>query len=210
MTVVLKVRFPVDDAALSSLHQRAFSPDRPATEAAIRPWAERLDRHSLTWIGAFSEGRLVGFVHAVWDGGTHAFILDTAVHPDFQRLGIGRDLVRTVTDEAFKAGCDWVHVDYEPEFASFYESACGFRPTPAGLRSARLPQPLRSLSATPTTPLGDVDGVADRSGVLLAGQLLAQDVGVTAVLGKLAQHVQVHPAQRERAAPVAEEQVVQP
>jgi ribosomal protein S18 acetylase RimI-like enzyme len=49
--------------------------------------------------------------HAVWDGGTHAFILDTVVHPDFQHLGIGRDLVRTVTAEAFKAGRDWVHVD---------------------------------------------------------------------------------------------------
>jgi GNAT superfamily N-acetyltransferase len=90
-------------------------------------------------------------VHAVWDGGTHAFILDTAVHPDFQGLGIGRDLVRAVTDEAFKAGCDWVHVDYEPQLASFYENACGFRPTSAGLRSARLPQPPRGLSLTPTT-----------------------------------------------------------
>ena len=55
------------------------------------------------------------------------------VDPGFQRLGIGRDLVRTVTDEAFRAGCHWVHVDYEPEYASFYERACGFRPTSAGL-----------------------------------------------------------------------------
>jgi ribosomal protein S18 acetylase RimI-like enzyme len=136
MAVELKVKFPVDDAALSALHQQAFSPDRPDTDAAARPWASRLERHSLTWVGAFSADRLVGFVHAVWDGGTHAFILDTAVHPDFQRLGIGQDLVRTVTTEAFKAGCDWVHVDYEPELAGFYENACGFRPTPAGLRSA--------------------------------------------------------------------------
>ncbi|MGD0702896.1 MAG: GNAT family N-acetyltransferase [Trebonia sp.] len=138
MTVELKVRFPVEDATLSLLHHRAFRPDRPDTDAAIRPWAERLERHSLTWIGAFSEGRLVGFVHAVWDGGTHAFILDTAVHPDFQGRGIGRDLVRAVTGEAFKAGCDWVHVDYEPALTRFYENACGFRPTAAGLRSARL------------------------------------------------------------------------
>jgi ribosomal protein S18 acetylase RimI-like enzyme len=136
MTAELKIRFPVDDAALSVLHHRAFSPDRPDT-GAVTPWADRLERHSLTWVGAFSCGRLVGFVHAVWDGGTHAFILDTAVHPDFQRLGIGRDLVRAVTDEAFKAGCDWVHVDYEAALASFYENDCGFRPTPAGLRSAR-------------------------------------------------------------------------
>jgi ribosomal protein S18 acetylase RimI-like enzyme len=134
MTVELKVRFPVDDAALSMLHHRAFSPDCPDTDPAHRPWASRLERHSLTWVGAFSSGQLVGFVHAVWDGGTHAFILDTAVHPDFQRLGIGRDLVQAVTAEAFKAGCEWVHVDYEAGLAGFYENACGFRPTPAGLR----------------------------------------------------------------------------
>jgi len=58
------------------------------------------------------------------------------VHPDLRHLGIGRDLVRMVTGEAFKAGCDWVHVDYEPELVNFYQNACGFRPTPAGLRSA--------------------------------------------------------------------------
>jgi GNAT superfamily N-acetyltransferase len=79
---------------------------------------------------------MVGFVHAIWDGGAHAFILDTVVHPDFQRRGIGRDLVRTVTDEAFNAGCDWVHVDYESGLAGSSQNACGFRPTPAGLRSS--------------------------------------------------------------------------
>jgi GNAT superfamily N-acetyltransferase len=139
VTVELRVKFPVDDAALSALHHQAFNPDRADADAATRPWAARLERHSLTWIGAFSGDRLVGFVHALWDGGTHAFILDTAVHPDFQRLGIGRDLVRAVTDEALAAGCDWVHVDYEPRLAGFYEGACGFRPTLAGLRSARIP-----------------------------------------------------------------------
>ena len=136
MAVELRVKFPVDDAALSALHQRAFSPDRPDTDDAARPWASRLERHSLTWVGAFSSGQLIGFVHAVWDGGTHAFILDTAVHPDFQRLGIGRDLVHAVTAEAFKAGCEWVHVDYEAGLAGFYQNACGFRPTSAGLRSS--------------------------------------------------------------------------
>jgi hypothetical protein len=76
MSVELQVRFPVDDTELSALHHRAFSPDRPEPDTAIRPWAHRLERHSLTWVGAFSAGRLVGFVHAIWDGGTHAFILD--------------------------------------------------------------------------------------------------------------------------------------
>ncbi|MHB1431454.1 MAG: GNAT family N-acetyltransferase [Streptosporangiaceae bacterium] len=90
MTVELMVRFPVDDAALSVLHHESFSPGSQDPDVATSPWASRLERHSLTWVGAFSSGRLVGFVHAIWDGGAHAFILDTVVHPDFQRLGIGR------------------------------------------------------------------------------------------------------------------------
>jgi ribosomal protein S18 acetylase RimI-like enzyme len=142
VTVTLKARFPVDDAELSLLHHGAFSPGSPAAAAPAIPWAKRLERHSLTWVGAFSAARLVGFVNAIWDGGAHAFILDTAVHPDFQRLGIGRDLVHAATAEAFKAGCEWVHVDYEPRLADFYENACAFRPTSAGLRSAsKKPRP---------------------------------------------------------------------
>ena len=47
------------------------------------------------------------------------------------------------------------------------------------------------------------------AGALLVDELLAQDVCVPAVLSELAQHVEVHPAQRERAAPVAVDHVVQ-
>ncbi|WP_405593115.1 GNAT family N-acetyltransferase [Streptomyces sp. NBC_01190] len=136
-TVELKIRFPVDDVVLSALHHAAFDPDSAVDDFTVIPWASRLERHSLTWIGAFSGARLVGFVHAVWDGGAHAFVLDTSVHPEFQRRNIGKDLVDAVTVEAVRAGCEWVHVDYDEENVDFYEKACGFRPTPAGLRSAR-------------------------------------------------------------------------
>jgi len=34
---------------------------------------------SLAHIGAYADGRLVGFVNVAWDGGIHAFILDTCV-----------------------------------------------------------------------------------------------------------------------------------
>jgi hypothetical protein len=47
------------------------------------------------------------------------------------------------------------------------------------------------------------------AGALLVDELLAQDVCVPAVLSELAQHVEVHSAQRERAAPVAVDHVVQ-
>jgi GNAT superfamily N-acetyltransferase len=135
IAVELTVRCPIDDAELTALHDLAFGTERRPGDA-VSPWASRLARHSLTWVGATSAGRLVGFVHAAWDGGTHAFVLDTVVHPEYQGHGIGRRLVATVTEEAFARGCEWVHVDYEPALAAFYEQACGFRPTAAGLRSA--------------------------------------------------------------------------
>jgi hypothetical protein len=47
-------------------------------------------------------------------------------------------------------------------------------------------------------------------GALLAEDLLAQHVCIPAVLRKLTQDVRVHPAQRERAAPIAADDVVQP
>lgn len=128
------MRFPVDDVKLSELHRLAFG----ASDVTVQPWAARLARHSLTWVGAFfyDDGHaeaLVGFVHLAWDGGTHAFVLDTAVHPARQGRGIGRDLVRAAAAEARRAGCTWLHVDYEPQLSGFYRDACGFRRTEAGL-----------------------------------------------------------------------------
>ena len=47
-------------------------------------------------------------------------------------------------------------------------------------------------------------------GALPVEDLLPQDVRMPAVLGEFAQYVKVHPAQRERAAPVAVDPIVQP
>ncbi len=129
MAVEIVVRFPVDDPELSALHARAFG----ARPGDVRPWADRLLRHALTWMGAFDEGRLSGFVQVCWDGGEHAFLLDTAVDPDRQRRGIGVRLIRAAAAEARAAGCTWLHVDFEPHLASFYRDACGFAGTEAAL-----------------------------------------------------------------------------
>lgn len=127
--VNLQVRFTVDDNALTDLHRLAFR----TYGTAVQPWAHRLERHSLTWVGAFAGSTLVGFVNVCWDGGSHAFVLDTAVRPDYQRRGIGRRLVHEVAAEARRAGCQWLHVDYESHLQPFYRDSCGFLPTDAGL-----------------------------------------------------------------------------
>lgn len=121
-------RFAVDDEVLSRLHDSAFG-----SAGHVLPWSNRLARFSVSWVGAFDGGRLVGFVHAVWDGGQHAFLLDTAVDPEYRRRGVGRALVEHLVSDVRDAGCEWLHVDYKPHLRRFYEESCGFRGTDAGL-----------------------------------------------------------------------------
>ena len=98
-------------------------------------WWTRVNRHSLGWVCARRADTLVGFVNVAWDGGAHAFILDTVVASTVRRQGAGRQLVAHAADHARSAGCEWLHVDFEPHLRPFYFDACGFRPTDAGLIS---------------------------------------------------------------------------
>ncbi|MGH1565414.1 GNAT family N-acetyltransferase [Mumia sp. DW29H23] len=126
--VEIRSRFAVDDAALSALHARAFG----SRDTHTSPWRARLERHSVAWVGAVDGDELVGFVHAVGDGGAHAFVLDTVVDPAYQRRGIGLALVGRLRGDVASVGVTWLHVDFEPHLAAFY-AACGFRDTSAGL-----------------------------------------------------------------------------
>jgi GNAT superfamily N-acetyltransferase len=93
---------------------------------------EAVVRHSLVYVCACLGDELIGFVNLAWDGGRHAFILDTTVHPDQRGRGIGRRLVRQALEVAEDRRIEWVHVDFEPHLRGFY-LACGFRATEAGL-----------------------------------------------------------------------------
>lgn len=101
---------------------------------AVAGWWERISTQSLGWVCARdSDGLMVGFVNVAWDGGDHAFLIDTKTRGTHQRRGIGRELVRLAVAGARDAGCEWLHVDFEPHLAAFYFDACGFRRTDAGL-----------------------------------------------------------------------------
>jgi GNAT superfamily N-acetyltransferase len=82
---------------------------------------------------AWEDDRLVGFVNVAWDGGVHAFVLDTVVAQRNRANRVGAALVRTATEGCRAAGCEWLHVDSEEHLRSFYFDACGFRETAAGL-----------------------------------------------------------------------------
>lgn len=122
--------FP-SDAALRALWQQAWGEEGPASFAPIL-------KHGLGHIGAFDGLCLIGFVNIAWDGGIHAFILDTCVAPQFQGQGIGTRLVELAEGLARERGMHWLHVDYEPHLERFYKR-CGFRPSHAGLIDLRRP-----------------------------------------------------------------------
>ncbi|CAN5527007.1 GNAT family N-acetyltransferase [soil metagenome] len=97
-------------------------------------WWDRIRPHSLGWVTARTDdGLLIGFVNVAWDGGDHAFLLDTKVRGSHQHSGIGTELVQVAVDHARGAGCEWLHVDFTDDLAPFYLEACGFRSAPAGL-----------------------------------------------------------------------------
>lgn len=119
------VRAPLTDSELNMLFAAAWQGH------ADKSFGPVLDR-SLTWVVARRGDLLVGFVNVATDGGAHAFVLDTTVHPDVRRQGVGRRLVAVAVEQARAAGAAWMHVDYEPHLDGFYRD-CGFRPTAAGL-----------------------------------------------------------------------------
>ncbi len=100
-------------------------------ESPTRDFSKILQR-SLAHVCAHDGSELVGFVNVAWDGGIHAFLLDTCVHPRLQRQGIARRMVETARGLARDRGAQWLHVDFEPRLTGFY-SACGFAPTSAGI-----------------------------------------------------------------------------
>ena len=76
-------------------------------------WWDRVCPHSLGWVTARTEDdELVGFVNVAWDGGDHAFLIDTKTRPSHQRQGLGVAVVGRAIAEAQAAGCEWLFVDY--------------------------------------------------------------------------------------------------
>lgn len=128
MTITYAWRGAFENTAVDALHAECFGHRTLDVD-----WSARVRRHSLGWVCAWRESQLVGFVNVAWDGGVHAFVLDTMVSGDLRRSGIGAELVATAAGEARAARCEWLHVDFDDGLRAFYFDACGFRPTSAGL-----------------------------------------------------------------------------
>ncbi|WLV77117.1 GNAT family N-acetyltransferase [Lacticaseibacillus parahuelsenbergensis] len=76
---------------------------------------------SLKVLGAFDGDRLVGLIRAVGDGETILFIQDLLVLPNYQRQGIGRQLVKALVDHYPEVRQRVLLTDDQPDTRAFYE-----------------------------------------------------------------------------------------
>ncbi|ABQ67774.1 GCN5-related N-acetyltransferase [Rhizorhabdus wittichii RW1] len=113
---------------VNALHAECFD-HRPFDD----DWWSQVNRFSLGWVSLRHADALIGFVNVAWDGGVHAFILDTMVSTAFRRRGLAKMLIDEAVAQAKRTGCEWLHVDFDPHLHPFYFEACGFTPTDAGL-----------------------------------------------------------------------------
>jgi GNAT superfamily N-acetyltransferase len=72
-----------DDAFAALLRACAIDPDGSATALA-----------RTINVGAWYETTLIGIVRVLSDGRRHAAVAEVLVHPDYRRLGVGRELMR--------------------------------------------------------------------------------------------------------------------
>jgi hypothetical protein len=72
--------------SLNRLHAEAFR-HRPLFD----DWWAQVTRQSLGWVRTYDGADLVGFLNVAWDGGVHAFILDTIVADRYRHRGIATE-----------------------------------------------------------------------------------------------------------------------
>ena len=131
MPILYRWRGDLENGEVNALHAEAF--DTRVFAEDEWNWESLLAEHSLGWVTARDDGAVVGFVNVMWDGLVHAWIQDTMVAADHRRMGIGRRLIAMAKHYAARAGCEWLHVDFDDDLRDFYIGACGFTPTSAGL-----------------------------------------------------------------------------
>jgi GNAT superfamily N-acetyltransferase len=78
------------------------------------------------------DGQLVAFINVVSDGIGAAFLLDLIVHPDYQRQGVGKAIVRATIDQLTLDGIQCIQATFSPELEDFYRK-CGFHIIKAGI-----------------------------------------------------------------------------
>jgi GNAT superfamily N-acetyltransferase len=104
-------------------------------DAAEKDYPRAFGRYSTMVAGYTPAGVLVAWAALISDDVRHAFFVDVIVHPDYQRQGNGRRLVKEALRAEHARGTSLIHVDFAAEHTEFYR-ACGFTTGGGGFHTA--------------------------------------------------------------------------
>jgi len=129
----MTVEFEVVEAApfeeIVELYKSAgWWKDAHGTETEARASVSAMIRGSFSFMVArLQEGRIVGMARAISDGCSDAYIQDVVVLPSCRKQGIGRELIRRLTEYCVARKISWIGLVAEPGTRKFYEEL-GYEP----------------------------------------------------------------------------------
>ena len=82
---------------------------------------------SLYMLGAYDGDELVGFIRCVGDGGHIVLVQDLIVAPDYQRTGIGRALMKQISEKYADVRMFMLVTDAQDENANAFYQAIGMK-----------------------------------------------------------------------------------
>ena len=75
---------------------------------------------SYAWCTAWDGDILIGFMRAISDGVSDAYMLDLIVRPDYRKHGAGRQILHTLADYLKTQGIEWIVCIGVPGSETFY------------------------------------------------------------------------------------------
>ncbi|MGM0875567.1 MAG: GNAT family N-acetyltransferase [Bacillota bacterium] len=85
------------------------------------------------WAGVRDENKkLVAFGYVAGMGLQHGYMEDILVHPEYQKQGLGVNLVKELLIESERYGLEIVTLTYDTKHINFYQT-CGFTPCSGGV-----------------------------------------------------------------------------
>ena len=72
-------------------------------------------------VARLPQGRIIGMARVISDGCSDAYIQDVVVLPSYRRHGIGRELIRRLTEYCIDRKIAWIGLVAEPGTRKFYE-----------------------------------------------------------------------------------------
>lgn len=115
MAIEVREGYPVDSSALQALYEYApWAQGR--TVNGIRKMLEHTDYHFSAWDGK----KLIGFARVLTDRIYRATLWDVVVHPDYQKQGVGEELMNRILSHPVLSTVEKFWLNTRDKFG-FYE-----------------------------------------------------------------------------------------